>query len=108
MYNPKTTKVTTVKKGLHFPNGILVSPDEKYLLVSEGSNARILKLDLTKKDKKGHAKVTVWADGLPVNATLETLQSALLAWPSGPAFPVLPFLPFLPVVPALPHLAHLP
>jgi hypothetical protein len=34
--------------------------------VAEGANARILKLDLTKTDKKGHARVTVWADGLPV------------------------------------------
>jgi sugar lactone lactonase YvrE len=34
-YDPKTKKTEELLKDLYFPNGILLSPDESYLLVAE-------------------------------------------------------------------------
>ncbi|XP_070578296.1 adipocyte plasma membrane-associated protein-like [Ptychodera flava] len=61
-YNPVTRKAKVLLKNLHFPNGVQLSPQQDYLLVSETSRARILKYNL-KGPRSG--KVETFAENLP-------------------------------------------
>ncbi|KAK4753535.1 hypothetical protein SAY87_001639 [Trapa incisa] len=42
-YNPRTKKVTTLLRGLAFPNGVALSKDKSYLLLAETGNFQILR-----------------------------------------------------------------
>lgn len=61
-YDPKTKKVSVLLDHLHFPNGVVVSPQGDYLLVAETWKYRILKYRLQGRDE-GQAEV--FADNLP-------------------------------------------
>lgn len=63
MYNPKTTKVTTLIDKLHFPTGVILSKNKDFLLVAERTVARIIKYNL-RGSKKGTTEV--WASNLPI------------------------------------------
>jgi sugar lactone lactonase YvrE len=47
VYDPITTKATTLLKGLNFANGVALSPDQSYVLVAETGAYRILRYWLT-------------------------------------------------------------
>jgi len=55
-------RVEVVKDGLFFPNGVVLSQDERFLYVSETPKSRILRIALT-GEEKGRSEVFV--DGLP-------------------------------------------
>lgn len=61
-YDPKTNQNTVLLKDLFFPNGVILSPNEDFLLISESGQNRILRYYL-----KGPKKFTsdVFFDGLP-------------------------------------------
>jgi len=61
-FNPTTKKTTVLADGLHFANGVQLSPDEGYVLVAETGRASIMKYHLT-GPKQG--KLTVFKDNLP-------------------------------------------
>lgn len=44
-YDPKTKKSTVLMKNLHFANGVQLSNDESFVLVSETAKSRVLRLD---------------------------------------------------------------
>lgn len=56
MFNPAKGETTEIIKGLNFANGVALSKDESYLLISETGSYRILKHWL-KGDKKGQTEV---------------------------------------------------
>ena len=45
-YDPRTKKVVVMYKGLAFPNGVALSKDNSFLLISESFRLRILKFKL--------------------------------------------------------------
>ena len=55
-FNPKTKETITISKGNYFGNGLALSPNEDFLLLSETSKYRILKYWL-KGTKKGQSEV---------------------------------------------------
>ncbi|XP_033096635.1 adipocyte plasma membrane-associated protein-like [Anneissia japonica] len=61
-FDPNTNKTVVVQKDLGWVNGVQVSPDEDYLLYSEGQFSRIMKLHLEGPQK---GKVEVFSDNLP-------------------------------------------
>lgn len=61
-YNPVTKKVSTLIAGTYFGNGVVLSKDEDFILMTETTKYRILKYWL-KGEKKG--KVEVFMDNLP-------------------------------------------
>lgn len=61
-YNPKTKEVTTLIDGTYFGNGVVLSKNEDFLLMTETSKYRILRYWL-KGDKKGTSEV--FMDNLP-------------------------------------------
>ncbi len=61
-YNPATKKVTTLIDGTYFGNGVVLSKDESYLLMTETTKYRILRYWL-KGEKAGTSEV--FMDNLP-------------------------------------------
>ena len=61
-YNPKTKNITTLIDGTFFGNGVVLSKNEDFLLITETSKYRILKYWI-KGNKKG--KTEVFMDNLP-------------------------------------------
>jgi len=55
-YNPKTKKIALLLQGLYFPNGIQLSPDEEFLLISESTKSRITRFYI-KGEKKGQKDI---------------------------------------------------
>jgi sugar lactone lactonase YvrE len=96
-------KVTVLRRDLAFANGVVLAPDESYLLVAETIGYRILKFWL-KGPRAGE-----WADfvsgipGFPDNISLSASGLVWVSLPS-PRVPVLDFL--LPRHPILRQFAH--
>jgi sugar lactone lactonase YvrE len=63
VYNPKTRQSSTLLEDLAFPNGVLLDPQEEFLLIAESAKVQILKYHL-QGNRKG--KVEVWASNLPI------------------------------------------
>jgi hypothetical protein len=61
-YNPKTKSNEVLIDGLHFANGVVLSPEEDFVLVAETVRSRIHRYYL-KGSKKGHRDIFI--DGLP-------------------------------------------
>jgi sugar lactone lactonase YvrE len=61
-YDPASGTTTTLMRGLHFANGIALSPDADYLLVSETAEYRVWRYWL-KGDKAGTQEIFI--DNLP-------------------------------------------
>jgi len=57
-YDPKTQKSRTVFKGLHFANGVAVSPDQSFVLVNETGEYRVRRVWLN-GPKQGQAEVFI-------------------------------------------------
>ncbi|MGI9532995.1 SMP-30/gluconolactonase/LRE family protein [Lutimonas sp.] len=57
-YNPKTKMTTTISEGNYFGNGLEISANEEFILVSETSKYRILKYWI-EGDKKGQSEVFI-------------------------------------------------
>lgn len=61
-YDPKTLKVRTIFAGIHFANGVAVSPDQSFVLVNETGEYRVLRVWLI-GPKQGQSDVFI--DNLP-------------------------------------------
>ncbi len=61
-YDPNTKKTTLLIDGLHFANGVAISPDQSFLLVCDMEEYRILKYWLTGKKAGTHE---TFIDNLP-------------------------------------------
>ena len=61
-YNPLTKKVTTLIEGTYFGNGVVLSKNEDFILMTETTKYRIIKYWL-KGDKKGETEI--FMDNLP-------------------------------------------
>lgn len=61
-YSRKTGKISTLVDGLFFANGVVISPNEDFVLVADLGKSRILK-HWIKSEKNG--KTEVFADGIP-------------------------------------------
>ncbi|HSD47109.1 MAG TPA: SMP-30/gluconolactonase/LRE family protein [Pyrinomonadaceae bacterium] len=61
-FDPKTGKARTLLKGIHFANGVAVSPDQSFVLVDETGKYRVLRVWLT-GPKSGQSDVFI--DNLP-------------------------------------------
>jgi len=61
-YNPLTKKVTTLIDGTHFGNGVVLSKNEDFILMTETTKYRIIKYWL-KGEKKGETELFI--DNLP-------------------------------------------
>ena len=61
-FDPKTGKARTLLKGIYFANGVAVSPDQSFVLVSETGKYRILRMWLTGSKA---AQSDVFIDNLP-------------------------------------------
>ena len=61
-HNVETNETTVLMKGLHFPNGVAVGPDDAYILVNETFEYRIWRHWL-KGEKAGQSEV--FAENLP-------------------------------------------
>ncbi len=62
VYDPATAKATIFAKGLNFPNGVAISPDQRYLLVVETGTYRVLRYWLA-GPRQGQSEVFI--DALP-------------------------------------------
>jgi len=62
VFDPETKESTVLKEGLHFANGLVLSPAEDYLIMAECLNYRLLKYWI-KGPKAG--TMEVFLDGLP-------------------------------------------
>ena len=62
VYDPNTKKTTTLLSDLYFANGVAVSPNDDFILVSETSEYRVQKYWL-KGDKAGQSEIII--DNLP-------------------------------------------
>lgn len=61
-YNPTTKKVTTLIDGTYFGNGVVISKNDDFLLMTETTKYRIIKYWL-KGEKKGNKEILI--DNLP-------------------------------------------
>lgn len=61
-YNSKTNRSDVLLDDLWFPNGVVLSPDNQFVLVSESNRYRVVKYYIN-GPKKG--KTEVFAAGLP-------------------------------------------
>lgn len=61
-YDPKTHKSRTILRGIHFANGVAVSPDQSFVLVNETGKYRVLRVWLT-GPREGQSEVFI--DNLP-------------------------------------------
>ncbi|CAH8392835.1 unnamed protein product [Eruca vesicaria subsp. sativa] len=65
-YDPNTNQVTTLLSNLAFANGVVLSQNGDYLLVSETATSRILRYWLNDTSvSKSHDKYDIFAEGLP-------------------------------------------
>eukprot|EP00002_Diphylleia_rotans_P012373 TRINITY_DN2420_c0_g1_i1.p1 TRINITY_DN2420_c0_g1~~TRINITY_DN2420_c0_g1_i1.p1 ORF type:complete len:390 (-),score=64.45 TRINITY_DN2420_c0_g1_i1:437-1606(-) len=99
-YNPKTKETRTLMTGLHFANGVALSQDESFIVVSETYKARLLKYQLTGNNA---GSTSVFIDNLP--GYCDNVRSAVdggfwVAIPSPPN-PILTMTGDLPAVRAL-------
>lgn len=62
MYDMKKKKAKIITPNLYFANGIVFNKDESYVLVSETTMARILKISV---HESTYGKIEIWADNLP-------------------------------------------
>jgi sugar lactone lactonase YvrE len=70
-YDPKTHKSRTIFKGLHFANGVAVSPDQSFVLVAETGKYRVMRVWL-REPKEGQSEVFIenlpgFPDGISSN-----------------------------------------
>lgn len=70
-YDPKTKQTRTILPGIHFANGVAVSPDQSFVLVNETGEYRVLRVWLT-GSKAGIAEVFIenlpgFPDGISSN-----------------------------------------
>lgn len=61
-YDPNTHKSRTILRGIHFANGVAVSPDQSFVLVNETGKYRVLRVWLT-GPREGQSEVFI--DNLP-------------------------------------------
>jgi len=61
-YDPNTHKSRTILRGIHFANGVAVSPDQSFVLVNETGKYRVLRVWLS-GPREGQSEVFV--DNLP-------------------------------------------
>ena len=61
-YDPRTQKTRTILNGIHFANGVAVSPDQSYALVAETGLYRVVRVWLS-GPKEGRSEVFI--DNLP-------------------------------------------
>jgi len=61
-YDPNTHKSRTILRGIHFANGVAVSPDQSFVLVNETGKYRVLRVWLT-GPRQGQSEVFI--DNLP-------------------------------------------
>ncbi|HRH88810.1 MAG TPA: SMP-30/gluconolactonase/LRE family protein [Rubrivivax sp.] len=67
-YDPATQKTRVVVRGLSFPNGVALSPDEQHLYVAETGRYRVWKVAVAAANVdagSGSAQATVLLDNLP-------------------------------------------
>ena len=70
-YDPKTKQSRTIFRGLHFANGVAVSPDQSFVLVAETGMYRVMRVWIT-GPKEGQADVFIenlpgFPDGISSN-----------------------------------------
>ncbi|KAK6942189.1 Strictosidine synthase, conserved region [Dillenia turbinata] len=68
-YDPRNKQVTVLLDNLQFPNGVVLSKDGDFILISETATARILKFWL-KTSKAGNLEVFAQLPGFPDNIKL--------------------------------------
>lgn len=61
-YDAKTKKNSVLLDGLHFANGVILSDDESFVLVSETARGRVLRYYLTGSKRGSH---DIFIDSLP-------------------------------------------
>ena len=61
-YDPRTRRTDVLADGLHFANGVAISPDGAAVLVAETTAYRIRRYGLAGADS---ARLSTWAEGLP-------------------------------------------
>jgi sugar lactone lactonase YvrE len=61
-YDPRTKRTRVVLDGLHFANGVAVSPDQSFVLISETGKYRVLRVWLT-GERAGQSEIFI--DNLP-------------------------------------------
>jgi sugar lactone lactonase YvrE len=64
-YNPKTKETKTLLKGLFMPNGVMISRDQSYLLITEMNSYQVKKYWLTGSRKGKTEIITNNLPGLP-------------------------------------------
>lgn len=72
-FNPKEEKVTILRDGLQEPNGIVLTKDEKYLLISSTNANKIIKYSLYEKTLRDFAFAAGKADNLEI-VTIEKVN----------------------------------
>lgn len=78
----ETGETTVLARGLNFPNGVALGPDEAYLLVTETGGARVHRLWLT-GDRVGHLEVFAdFLPGYPDNVRFDGVETFWVALPS--------------------------
>jgi sugar lactone lactonase YvrE len=70
-YDPNTKQSRTVLRGIHFANGVAVSPDQSFVLVAETGKYRVMRVWL-KEPKQGQSEVFIenlpgFPDGISSN-----------------------------------------
>lgn len=106
---PQSTKPETLLRGIHFANGVAISPDQSFVLVAETGMYRILRVWLT-GEKQGKSEVMIdnlpaFPDGLSSNGK-DKFWVALVT-PRQPMFDWMLPRPFLrKVVYRLPNFLH--
>jgi len=84
VYQPETGETRTLLDQLYFSNGVALSPEEDYLLFSETSAYRVMRLWL-EGDKKGEVEVFIDnLPGFPDNLTYNGSDTYWLALASSP------------------------
>ncbi|KAK2190443.1 hypothetical protein NP493_81g00003 [Ridgeia piscesae] len=99
-FDPHNNSTEVLIDGLHFANGVQLSPDEDFVLVVEGISARILRYHL-KGPKKGQVDTFVEnLPGLPDNIRPSSDGGYWLcgALPRGPGFSLFDFLAARPLI----------
>lgn len=79
-YDPATNETTVLVDEMYFANGILLAPDDSYVLIAETPRHRIQKLWLT-GDNRG--ELELFADGLPVSPDNISWDSKNRIWIGG-------------------------
>lgn len=82
-FDPNSNEATVLLNDLNFPNGIILSHDNKSILIAETNNHRILKYNLNENSPQ---KLEIFMDGLPGepdNLSYGTRQSYWIGLSSG-------------------------